>query len=147
MRICSLRNENLQFMKWKSAVCEMKNCSLRNDNLWFRKWQFTFSLRLLGYSKQKIPPKKAVSPRKFRFRGMCDIFVTTFKVQLKLRRSWATDSNRKQDLFPFYMPWHHHICIDKCHYSYRDDLLENLPKNHCQECKKSTSGGRWNALS
>ena len=46
------------------------------------------------------------------------------------------DSNRKQDLFPFYMPWRHHICIDKCHYSYRDDLPENLPKNHCPRMQK-----------
>ena len=47
-----------------------------------------------------------------------------------------TDSNQKQDLFPFYMPWRHHICIDKCHYSYRDDLPENLPKNHCPRMQK-----------
>ena len=24
--------------------------------------------------------------------------------EMKLRRFWATDGNRKQDLFPFYMP-------------------------------------------
>ena len=33
MKICSLRNENLQFAKWQSVVCEMTICSLRNDNL------------------------------------------------------------------------------------------------------------------
>ena len=41
---------------------EMKICSLRNENLQFAKWQFTFSLRLLGYSKQKIPLKKPFRP-------------------------------------------------------------------------------------
>ena len=29
-----------------------------------------------------------------------------------------------------------YICIDKCHYSYRDDLPENLPKNHCPRMQK-----------
>ena len=33
MGICSLRNGNLYFAKWKSVVCEMKICSLRNENL------------------------------------------------------------------------------------------------------------------
>ena len=56
---------------------------------------------------------------------------------LKLRRFWVTGSKRNQDLFPFYMPWRHHIWIDKCHYSYRDDLPENLPKNHCPTMQKS----------
>ena len=129
MKICSLRNEKSVVCEMKSAVCEMTICSLRNDNC------MTFSLRLLGYSKQKIPPQKAVSPRKFRLRGMCDVFVATYNVY-KLRHFLVTDSNRKQDLFPFYMPWRHHICIDKCHYSYRDDLPENLPKNHCPRMQK-----------
>ena len=127
MKICSLRNENLQFAKWESVVCEMTICSLGNDKL----------LSHCVYSdilNRKFPPKKAVSPRKFRLRGIRDIFVATYK--LKLRRFWATDSNRKQDFFPFYMPWRHHICIDKCHYSYRDDLPENLPKNHCPRMQK-----------
>ena len=53
---------------------------------------------------------------------MRDVFVAS-----ELRRFWATDSNWKQHLYPFYMPWRHHIYIDKCHYSYRDDLPENLP--------------------
>ena len=69
MKICSLRNEKSVVCEMKSAVCEMTICSLRNDNC------MTFSLRLLGYSKQKIPPQKAVSPRKFRLRGMRDVFV------------------------------------------------------------------------
>ena len=68
---------------------------------------------------------------RFAFCGMRDVFVATYKVEIKLRRFWVTGSNRNQDLFPFYMPWRHHIWIDKCHYSYRDDLPENLPKNHC----------------
>ena len=29
MEICSLRNGNLYFAKWKSVVCEMRICSLR----------------------------------------------------------------------------------------------------------------------
>ena len=127
MKICSLRNENLQFTKWESVVYELTICSLGNDNL----------LSHCIYSdilNRKSPPKKAVLPRKFRLCGMCDVFVATYK--LKLRRFWATNSNRKQDLFPFYMPWCHHICIDKCHYSYRDDLPENLPKNHCPRMQK-----------
>ena len=33
MEICSLRNGNLYFAKWKSVVCEMEICSLRNENL------------------------------------------------------------------------------------------------------------------
>ena len=33
MEICSLRNGNLYFAKWKSVVCEMRICSLRNENL------------------------------------------------------------------------------------------------------------------
>ena len=39
IRICSFRNENLQFAKWESVVCEMKICSLRNENLQFTRWQ------------------------------------------------------------------------------------------------------------
>ena len=36
---------------------------------------YPFSLRQLGYSKQKIPPKKTVSP----MRGMRDVFEIVFK--------------------------------------------------------------------
>ena len=122
MKICSLRNENLQFAKWESVVCEMKICSLRNDN------HVTIcSLR------NDNPPKKAVSPRKFRLRGMRDVFVATYK----LRRFWATDSNRKQDLFPFYMPWRHHITLTET------ICLKICLRTTAQECKKSFSGGRW----
>ena len=62
---------------------------------------------------------------------MRDVFVATYKVEIKLRRFWVTGSNRNQDLFPFYMPWRHHFWIDNCRYSYRNDLPENLHKNHC----------------
>ena len=102
----------------------MKICSLGNDNL-------LFTLRVLRYSKPKIPPQKAVSPRKFRLHGMPDVFVPRIKFNLS-----SGVSNRKQDLFPFYMPRRHHSCVDKCHYSYRDDLPENLPKNHCPRMQK-----------
>ena len=118
----------------------MKINRSRNENLQFAKWPSTFSLRLLRYSKPKIPKKKSVSPGKFRLGGMRDAFVATYKVQ---RRFWATDSNRKQGLFAFYKPWRHHICIDECHYSYRDDLPENLDKTTAQECKTFTSSGPW----
>ena len=67
---------------------------------------------------------------------MRDALVAAYKVQ---RRFWATDSNRKQALFPVYKPWRHHICIDKSHYSYRDDLPENLDKTTAQECKTFSS--------
>ena len=122
MRICSLRNENLQFAKWKSVVCEMTICSLQNDNL----------LSHCVYSdilNRKFPQKKPFHPENSDCAECVTFSLPHNKVQLKLRRFWATDRNQKQDLFPFYMPWRHHICIDKCHYSYRDDLPENLPKN------------------
>ena len=52
----------------------------------------TFLLRLLGYSKQKIPPKKAVSPRKFTYIK----FNLSSGVQVKpcwlgLRTGWVTN--------------------------------------------------------
>ena len=52
----------------------------------------TFLLRLLGYSKQKIPPKKAVSPRKFTYIK----FNLSSGVQVKpcrsgLRTEWVTN--------------------------------------------------------
>ena len=55
MKICSLRNENLQFAKWQSVVCEMTICSLRNDNL----------LSRCVYSdilNRKFPPRKLFHP-------------------------------------------------------------------------------------
>ena len=86
-----------------------------------------------------IPPKKPFRPENSDC-AECVTFslprIDPYKVELNLRRFWATDSNRKQDLFPFYMPWRHHICIIKCHYSYRDDLPENLPKNYCPKMQK-----------
>ena len=108
----------------------MTICSLGNDNL----------LSRCVYSdilNRKFPPKKPFR----RENSDCEECVTFSLPRIKfnfnkLRRFWATDSNRKQDLFPFYMPWRHHICIDKCHYSYRDDLPENLPKNHCPRMQK-----------
>ena len=37
--ICTLRNENLYFAKWKSVLCEMEICTLRNGNLYFARWK------------------------------------------------------------------------------------------------------------
>ena len=114
----------------------MTICSLGNDKL----------LSRCVYSdilNRKFPPKKAVSPRKFRLRGIRDVFVAMYK--LKLRRFWATDSNRKQDFFPF-------ICLDATTFVLISviTLIETIclkicPRTTAQECKKSTSGGRWNA--
>ena len=114
------RNET----KWKSLVCEMKICSLRNDNL----------LSRCVYSD--ILSRKFTSKKPFRPENSdCAECVTFSLPRIKFNLSSGV-SNRKQDLFPFYMPWRHHICIDKCHYSYRDDLPENLPKNHCPRMQK-----------
>ena len=128
MKICSLWNENLQFAKWQSVVCEMTICSLGNDNL----------LSRCVYSdilNRKLPPppqkKKLFRPEI----SDCVECMTFSLPRIKFNLSSGV-SNRKQDLFPFYMPWRHHICIDKCHYSYRDDLPENLPKNHCPGMQK-----------
>ena len=102
--------------------------SLGNDNLLSR-CVYSDILNRKFPQKSRFAQKIQIARNAWRFR-------CTYKVKLKLRRFWATDSNRKQDLFPFYMPWRHDICIDKCHYSYRDDLPENLPKNHCPGMQK-----------
>ena len=136
MRICSLRNENLQFAKWKSAVCEMTICSLGNDNL-LSCWVYSDILNRKFLSKKPFRPENSD----------CAECVTFSLPGIKFNLSSGV-SNWKQDLFPFYMPWRHYICIDKGHYSHRDNLPENLPKNHCPRMqKKSTSSGHWNALS
>ena len=124
MRICSLRNENLQFAKWQSVVCEMTICSLGNDNLLSR-CVYSDILNRKFPPKSRFAQKIQIARNAWRFR----CHVTKFNLSSGV-------SNRKQDLFPFYMPWRHHICIDKCHYSYRDDLPENLPKNHCPRMQK-----------
>lgn len=41
---------------------------------------------------------------------------------------WAMHVNQKWCLFSFNMPWCYQICIAKCLYSYRDDMLENWAK-------------------
>ena len=103
MAYCSLRNEmKPNETKWKSVVCEMRICSVRNDNL----------LSRCVYSdilNRKFPPKKPFR----RENSDCEECVTFSLPRIKfnfnkLRRFWATDSNRKQDLFPVYLPWRHH---------------------------------------
>ena len=79
----------------------------------------------LGYSKQKIPPNKVVSPTKFRLRGMPDVFVATYKVQLKLMRQ-QPEARPLPFLYALMPP----------HYSYRDGLPENLPQSHCPRMQK-----------
>ena len=34
--------------------------------------------------------------------------------ELKQRRFWMTQGNRKWRLFPVHIPWRHHICLVKC---------------------------------
>ena len=41
---------------------------------------------------------------------------------------WATHVNRKWCLFPYNRTWSYQICIVKCLYSHRGNLLENLGK-------------------
>ena len=110
----------------------MKICNLRNDHLLSR---YVYSDILNRKFKKKIP-----FPQENLDWAECVMLSLQYKVQ---RRFWATDSNRKQGLFPHCRPWRHHICIDECHYSYRDDLPENLDKTTAQECKTFTSGGHW----
>ena len=120
MKICSLQNENLQFAKWESVVYEMTICSLGNDNL----------LPHCIYSdilNRKFPPKKLFRPEN----SDCAECVTFSLPCINLssgifERRTAT---RSKTSFLF-------ICLDKCHYSYRDDLPENLPKNHCPRMQK-----------
>ena len=121
MKICSLQNENLQFAKWESVVYEMTICSLGNDNL----------LPHCIYSdilNRKFPPKKLFRPEN----SDCAECVTFSLPCINLssgifERRTATGS--KTSFF--------FICLDKCHYySYRDDLPENLPKNHCPRMQK-----------
>ena len=110
--------------KRKSVVCEMTICSLGNDNL----------LSRCVYSdilNRKFPPKKPFRPKNLDS-AKC---VTFSSPRIKFNLNSGV-SNRKQDLSPFYMPCRHHICIDKCHYSYWDDLPENFPKNHCPRMQK-----------
>ena len=42
MEICSLRNGNLYFAKWKSVLCEMRICSLRTTDFHFANYRFPF---------------------------------------------------------------------------------------------------------
>ena len=110
----------------KICIFEMKICSLGNDNL----------LSRCVYSdilNRKFPQKKPFRPEN----SDCAECVT-FSLPRIIKFNLSSGvSNRKQDLFPFYMPWcHHSFCIDKCHYCYRDDLPENLPKNHLPRKQK-----------
>ena len=108
----------------KICIFEIKICSLGNDNL----------LSRCVYSdilNRKFPPKKPFRPEN----SDCAECVTFSLPRIKFNLSSGV-SNRKQDLFPFYKPWRLYICIDKCRYSYRDDLPENLPKNHCPRMQK-----------
>ena len=98
----------------------MTICSLGNDNL----------LPHCIYSdilNRKFPPKKLFRPEN----SDCAECVTFSLPCINLssgifERRTATGS--KTSFF--------FICLDKCHYSYRDDLPENLPKNHCPRMQK-----------
>ena len=41
--MCALRNENLYFENWKSVLCEMKSVPLKNENLYLAKWNLYFA--------------------------------------------------------------------------------------------------------
>ena len=58
MKICTLRNENLYFAKWKSVLCEMKICTLRNENLYFPENRKPLKLRPSGCLENLVPRKK-----------------------------------------------------------------------------------------
>ena len=60
--------------------------------------------------------------------------------ELKQRRFWAKHVNRKWGPLPFYMPRHWQICIAKCLFSYKEDLIKSFNRTTAQWCKKSTSG-------
>ena len=157
MKICSLQNENLQFAKWQSVVCEMTICSLRNENLQFAKWQSLLcemTICSLGndnllsrcvYSdilNRKFPPIKSFRP----VNSDCAECVTFLLPRIKFNLSSCV-SKRKQDLFPS-------ICLDATTFVFKSVItvieticLKICPRTTAQECKKSTSGGRWSALS
>ena len=162
MKLCSLRNENLQFAKWKSAVCEMTICSLRNENLQFAKWQSLvceMTICSLGndnllsrcvYSdilNRKFPPKKPFRPENSDCAECVTFSLPRIKFNLSsgvFERRTATGS-KTSSLF---------ICLDATTFVLISviTLIETIclkicPRTTAQECKKSTSGGRWNALS
>ena len=70
------------------------------------------------------------------FAVLVAVVVAPYCVCIKgVKRSWATDVNRKWGLFPLHMPWRYKICTPLLLYSYRDDLTENLGETTAQECK------------
>ena len=103
MKICSLRNENLQFAKWQSVVCEMTICSLRNDNL----------LSRCVYSdilNRKFPPKKPFRPEN----SDCAECVTFSLPRIKLNLSsgvferWTATGSKTSSLFICLVDRRHH---------------------------------------
>ena len=92
----------------------------------------------LGYSKQKIPPNKVLSPTKFRLRGMPDVFVATYKVQLKLMRQ-QPEARPLPFLYALMPP---HFVFKSVITLIETICLKICPRTTAQECKKSTSGGR-----
>ena len=140
MKICSLWNENLQFAKWQSVVCEMTICSLGNDNL----------LSRCVYSdilNRKFPPKKPFRPENSDCAECVTFSLPRIKFNLSsgvFERRTATGSKTSSRF----------ICLDATTFVLISviTLIETIclkicPRTTAQECKKSTSGGRWNALS
>ena len=142
MKICSLRNENLQFAKWQSVVCEMTICSLRNDNL----------LSRCVYSdilSRKFPSKKPFRPENSDCAECVTFSLPRIKFNLSsdikfFERRTATGS-KTSSLF---------IRLDATTFVLISvtTLIDTICLKICtrttaQVCKKSTSGGCWNALS
>ena len=129
------RNET----KWKSAVCEMTICSLGNDNL----------LSRCVYSdilSRKFPSKKPFRPENSDCAECVTFSLPRIKFNLSsgvFERRTATGS-KTSSLF---------ICLDATTFVLISviTLIETIclkicPRTTAQECKKSTSGDRWNAL-
>ena len=66
------------------------------------------------------------------FAVLVAVVVAPYYVCIKgVKRSWATDVNRKWGLFPLHMPWRYKICTPLLLYSYRDDLTCIAQKRLC----------------
>ena len=97
----------------------MKICSLRNEN-------------------QKIPPKKPFRPENSDCAECVTFSLPRIKFNLSsgvFERRTATGS-KTSSLFICLDATTFVLCIDKCHYSHRDDLPKNLSKNHCPRMQK-----------
>ena len=109
----------------------MTICSLGNDNL----------LSRCVYSdvlNRKFPPKKPFRPENSDCAECVTFSLPCIKFNLSsgaFERRTATGS-KTSCLFICLDATTFVLCIDKCHYSHRDDLPKNLSKNHCPRMQK-----------